>query len=159
MSNPKQIGLGGGCHWCTEAVFQHVPGVIKVRQGYIASVDENTSLSEAVLVTYNSSQVSLKDLIDIHLATHSSTKEHSMRDRYRSAIYYLDEITRIEAQEILNTLTLKYDKTFITQVLEYYKFKESRESIRNYYKKNPEAPFCQRYITPKLDIVSKKLLI
>ena len=159
MSNPKQIGLGGGCHWCTEAVFQHVPGVIKVRQGYIASVDENTSLSEAVLVTYNSSQVSLKDLIDIHLATHSSSKEHSMRDRYRSAIYYLDEDTRIEAQEILDTLTLKYDKTFITQVLKYYKFKESRESIRNYYKKNTEAPFCQRYITPKLDIVSKKLLI
>jgi len=55
----KKIGFGGGCHWCTEAVFQHVEGVEKVEQGWIASVAPHDRLSEAVIVHFNTTKVKL----------------------------------------------------------------------------------------------------
>ena len=146
----RTIGFGGGCHWCTEAVFQHVKGVTKVEQGYIASTGTNAPFSEGVIVHYNTTIVSLEILIEIHLDSHASTTNHSMRDRYRSAIYYMDLKTKDIAQIALEKLQQENDKNYITKVLSFQSFKASRESIRDYYKKNPNAPFCTRYILPKL---------
>ena len=61
-----QIGFGGGCHWCTEAVFASLKGVDRVEQGWIASYGDAESFSEAVIVTFNEEQIPLKDLIQIH---------------------------------------------------------------------------------------------
>jgi len=82
-----KVAFGGGCYWCTEAVFQSLIGVEKVAQGFISSEGKNDSFSEAVIVYFNE-KITLKTLIEIHLHTHKSTKEHSMRTKYRSAIYY-----------------------------------------------------------------------
>ena len=60
-----KIALGGGCHWCTEAVFQSLIGVHKVEQGFVASTDENTSFSEAVIVHFSPEAISLQTLIEI----------------------------------------------------------------------------------------------
>lgn len=87
MSEIQKIGFGGGCHWCTEAVFQNLKGVNHVAQGWIASDENNTAFSEAVVVEFNPPKINLKTLIEIHLATHKSTSNHSMRKKYRSAIY------------------------------------------------------------------------
>ncbi|SDX82583.1 peptide-methionine (S)-S-oxide reductase [Flavobacterium degerlachei] len=78
----SKIALGGGCHWCTEAVFQSLLGVVKVEQGYVASIGDNSSFSEGVIVYFNSEEISLKTLIEIHLHTHKSTSNHSMRSKY-----------------------------------------------------------------------------
>ena len=67
-----KIALGGGCHWCTEAVFQSLKGVEKVNQGYVASTGENNWFSEAVIVHFNDEIITLKTLIEIHLHTHKS---------------------------------------------------------------------------------------
>ena len=83
----KKIALGGGCHWCTEAVFQSLKGVVSVEQGYIASLVKHSAFSEGVIVHFNANIISLKTLIEIHLYTHKSTSNHSMREKYRSAIY------------------------------------------------------------------------
>ena len=64
----KKIGFGGGCHWCTEAVFQSVEGVENVEQGYIASEGDASEFSEAVIVHYHSKKAFLERLIKIHLA-------------------------------------------------------------------------------------------
>lgn len=153
MKTILKIGLGGGCHWCTEAVFQAVPGVLKVEQGYISSKIPYDSMSEAVIAHFKD-VVDLKKLIDIHLETHASTRQHSRRDDYRSAVYFFDVETEKKVKSIISTLSRKRNKNYITAVLPFVAFKPSRESIQNYYKTRPDAPFCKRYIEPKLKLVS-----
>jgi len=152
----NKIALGGGCHWCTEAVFQSLKGVEKVEQGYVASTGENDWFSEGVIVHFNQEIISLKTLIEIHLYTHKSESAHSMRNKYRSAIYTFSEVQFDESNTILNKLKIHLDKKFITKVYPFFEFKESREEIQNYYIKNPEKPFCVRFINPKLELLLAK---
>ena len=153
MEEMQKIGLGGGCHWCTEAVFQAVEGVVKVEQGYISSTAPAEEFSEAVVVRYLPKRVNLKRLLEVHLRTHNSTSNHSFRKKYRSAIYFFSSEDEMAAKEILKELQKEFEEKLITQVLPFVEFKASRESIRDYYKKNPDAPFCKRYIEPKLDVL------
>lgn len=150
MAEIQKIGLGGGCHWCTEAVFQAVEGVVRVEQGYIASEGEAATFSEAVIVHYFPKKVNLEKLIDIHLHTHSATSNHIFRRKYRSAVYYFDPGEEKIIKELIKILQQEFSEELITQTLPFRSFKASRESLQNYYQKNPEAPFCKRYIEPKL---------
>lgn len=153
MKSISKIGFGGGCHWCTEAVFQSLNGVENVQQGWIASNGDNSSFSEAVIVEYNATIIPIEVLIEIHLHTHKSTSSHSMRKKYRSAIYVFDENQEIKIFEVLKTLQHKFKNKLVTQVLVFSEFKPSREEILNYYYKNPEKPFCKTFINPKLKIL------
>ena len=155
----KKIGLGGGCHWCTEAVFQQVEGVSKVEQGYIASEAPADTLSEAVIVHYLPKKVNLGRLLEIHLQTHNSTSDHSFRKKYRSAVYFFSAEEEKEIESLLVKLQKKFERKLVTQVLAFRRFEASRESIQNYYKRNPEAPFCKRYIEPKLKLIKELDLI
>lgn len=145
-----RIGMGGGCHWCTEAVFNNLSGVFQVEQGYIASSGAHNTFSEAVIVHYDPEVIDLELLLKIHLRTHAATSAHSMRTKYRSAVYYFDEKTKYELQSLLMKERLLFETALITQLLPFKAFKASRIQIQEYYKKNPEAPFCKRYIEPKL---------
>lgn len=153
MGDLHKIGLGGGCHWCTEAVFQTLKGVEKVEQGYISSLGEAADFSEAVVVHFDPEVVSLKTLLKVHLHTHNSTSNHSFRKKYRSAVYYFDPENALVAERILKELQEDFEEKIITQVLAFKEFQASRESIQDYYRKNPEAPFCKRYIEPKLEFL------
>lgn len=155
VNNNVQLGFGGGCHWCTEAVFKAVKGVVAVKQGWIASTLPNNEFSEAVLVTFNSDVVSMADLIRIHLYTHSSTSEHSMRKKYRSAIYYFDLVQKKGIENYLEGFQSEFDAPVITKVLPFESFKISDETYQNYYEKNPEKPFCKLYIDPKLKRINE----
>ena len=149
---PK-IALGGGCHWCTEAVFQSLKGVGKVEQGYVASTGENSSFSEAVVIHFNVEEISLRTLIEIHLHTHKSTSAHSMRDKYRSAVYTFSKKQSNQTEEILKLLQTGFDKKLITKVYPFSAFKSSREQLLNYYYSNPNKPFCETFINPKLQLL------
>ncbi|MCM4156837.1 peptide-methionine (S)-S-oxide reductase [Gramella sp. AN32] len=153
----KKIGLGGGCHWCTEAVFQSLKGVFKVQQGYI-NASENLDFSEAILLEFDPSEISLLDLINVHLKTHESFSDHSMRVKYRSAIYVFSSYQKMEVQNILDKIQLAYEKRIITQVYQFHEFKESRAEIQNYYLQDPAKPFCRRYIAPKLKLLKKEFV-
>lgn len=152
----KKIGFGGGCHWCTEAVFASLKGVKEAAQGWIASSFPNDAFSEAVVVSYDDEMISLADLIDIHLHTHSSASLHSMRDKYRSAIYYFDDEDIGKTSEIIESLQSNFQATIITQVLPYVCFKASLPQHLNYYYSNPEKPFCTLYINPKIQVLKEK---
>ena len=156
MKLTTKIALGGGCHWCTEAVFQALKGVENVEQGYVASTNENSSFSEAVIVHFNEEDISLKTLIEIHLHTHKSMSTHSMRTKYRSAIYTFSNEQKIESEIILNTFQTEFKNQLVTKVYPFSEFKASREAIQNYYQKNPEKPFCKRFINPKLKLLLEK---
>lgn len=153
MREYQKIALGGGCHWCTEAIFQQLLGVNRVEQGYVSSVDINSSLSEAIIVHFDPELISLSKLIEIHLYTHKSTSNHSFRKKYRSAVYYFNEIQKNKAEEILKILQLDFTLPLITQILKLNQFEPSREEIQNYYAQDPNKPFCKIYIEPKLKIL------
>ncbi|MGC1204202.1 MAG: peptide-methionine (S)-S-oxide reductase [Flavobacteriaceae bacterium] len=103
MKKLTKIAFGGGCHWCTEAVFQSLLGVSKVEQGFVASTGQHNSFSEAVIVHFNVAKISLTTLIEIHLNTHKSTSNHSMRTKYRSAVYTFFEEQKHDAERFVES--------------------------------------------------------
>lgn len=151
-----KVGLGGSCHWCTEAIFQSLVGVVKVEQGFIAPKDDNDAFSEAIIVYYNPKEIELKDLIEIHLYTHKSTSEHSMRDKYRSAVYGFDNKTMLASNTLLNLLQEDFDQQLITKTVRFGAFKFSDNRFHDYYYSNPKKPFCETYIAAKLQVLLNK---
>lgn len=149
----QKIGLGGGCHWCTEAVFQSLHGVSAVQQGWISSDSPYNELSEGVAVSFNDEIISLHTLIAVHLHTHSCTSIHSMRSKYRSAVYTFSAGQISEAAAAINILQRDFDLPIITMILPFRHFKLNNQSFLNYYYKNPKKPFCQTYINPKLKLL------
>jgi len=156
MDKISKIAFGGGCHWCTEAVFQSVKGVNLVEQGFVASSKEYSSFSEAVIVHFDPNLISLRVLIEIHLHTHKSASDHSMRSKYRSGIYSFSESQREVAEQILVSLKFELEEELITKVYPFRSFRPSESQFKNYYLKNPRKPFCQKYIHPKLNILLRK---
>jgi peptide-methionine (S)-S-oxide reductase len=150
---PSKIGLGGGCHWCTEGVFASLIGVTKVAQGWIASDGKQSNFSEAVEVDFDPVTISLADLIEIHLYTHASRSNHSMRGKYRSAIYVYDDIQFVQAVAILNLLEAEFTEAIVTQVYAFKTFKQNKIELQNYFYSAPQRPFCQTYIQPKLKLL------
>lgn len=110
MNSTTKVALGGGCHWCTEAVFQSLKGVKKVEQGYACSINENSWFSEAIIVHFNEAEIDLSVLIEIHLHTHKSTSNHSMRYKYRSAVYVFTKAQEAQSILILKKLQDVFDK-------------------------------------------------
>jgi peptide-methionine (S)-S-oxide reductase len=155
----RKAGFGGGCHWCTEAVFSSLKGVIEVGQGWIASDGDNAGFSEGVVVEYNPDIIPFEVLIAIHLYTHSSTASHSMRGKYRSAIYTFHEADTAQAKAAITALQNEFDRPIITQVLPFADFKLNKEEQLNYYYTNPSRPFCENYINPKLQLLREKFSV
>jgi Peptide methionine sulfoxide reductase len=83
----KKIGFGGGCHWCTEGIFQMLAGVTRVEQRFIRSDPPSDTWAEGVIVHFHPSVISLSTLIEVHLRTHRATAPYIARSKYRSAIY------------------------------------------------------------------------
>jgi len=156
MKSLSKIAFGGGCHWCTEAVFQSLKGVHLVEQGFVASDGTNDSFSEAVIVHFDKDEIALKKLIAIHLYTHGSTSSHSMRSKYRSAIYYFKTEDQVASTLVLKELQVDFDKNLITGVFPFKAFKASNKMFHEYYLKDKEKPFCKTYIEPKLKLLLDK---
>ena len=151
----QKIGFGGGCHWCTEAYFQSLKGVDKVEQGWISGNFPNDAFSEAVIVHYNPNEIPLNILIAIHLHTHAATKKHSLRGKYRSAVYLFNqEINEIETS--IAAHQSDFEQPIITQAILFKSFRLNNETQHNYYIKNKEGVFCERYISPKLKMIEIK---
>ena len=151
----QTIGFGGGCHWCTEAIFQSLKGVLKVQQGWIASDGEAAEFSEAVVMDFDHEIISIATLVAVHLHTHSSTSDHSMRNKYRSAVYAVSDVQAVELQGVIERMQPQFEQPIITKVHALRKFKINKEEFQNYYNNDPEKPFCRTYISPKLRLIMK----
>ena len=150
MPDTPQIAFGGGCHWCTEAVFQVVPGVLDVRQGWCSGLDAPARFSEGVVVEYDARAVSLPQLVAVHLHTHACTSDHALRRKYRSAVYGFSESDIDVARAAIAELQSEFERPIVTEVVRMGGFRQNQDRYLDYYRKNPEAPFCERYIGPKL---------
>jgi len=155
MGNLEKIGFGGSCHWCTEAVFQSIRGVVGVEQGWISPAGLD-NFSEAVLVHFDPGSIDLSVLVAIHLHSHSSTSSHSMRQKYRSAVYVFSERQGDKVMNAIMSLKHEFDGELITQIVGFGSFKLNSEELLDYYATDPDRPFCKNYIEPKLKLLLER---
>lgn len=150
-----RIGFGGGCHWCTEGVFQALRGVVQVDQGFIQSEAPSDAWAEGVIVIFDPTVIGLDTLAEVHLRTHSASGTYSPGGRYRSAIYVFTADERREAERAVDQFAATSGEAARTMVLPFIGFKPSDERYQNYYRTDPDRPFCRRYIDPKLDYIRR----
>lgn len=167
----EQIVLGGGCFWCTEAVFDLVEGVIRATPGYAGGwtddpgYDEvcrgNTGHAEVVSVEYDPERVSLEELLDIFFASHDPTTLNrqgaDVGTRYRSIILYTSEEQKAEVVAFLEKLNGEYNMPVVTEVDALERFYPAEEHHQRYYEKNPGQGYCRAVVAPKVDKIRKKL--
>lgn len=157
--------FGGGCFWCTEALFQQVRGVKSVASGYSGGHTKNpayrevcngtTGHAEVVQIEFDSDEVSFADLVEIHLTTHNpTTPDRQGADRgtqYRSIILTHDDEQDETARSVIETLSPEFEHSIVTEVAPYEQFYKAEEKHQNYYRANPEGRYCQMVISPKLN--------
>lgn len=125
-------------------------GVTSVAQGFISAPPPDDSFSEAVLLQFDTDIVDVVTLLQVHLHTHASTAQHSMRGKYRSAVYTFNDKQRASCESALSLLQRDFARPLITRVLSFAEFRASDKKYHNYYFSNPDKPFCKTWIDPKL---------
>lgn len=166
MSKNLQIAtVGGGCFWCTEAVFEEVKGVEKVISGYSGGTVPGkptyreicsglTGHAEVVQVTFDANVISYQDILIIFMTTHDPTTLNQQgADRgtqYRSVIFYHNETQKNTATLVLNELTAYYKNPIVTEITEVQTFFEAEKEHQDFYKNNPDYGYCTFVIDPKL---------
>lgn len=173
MENKERTEIavfGGGCFWCTEAVFGELKGVISVMPGYAGGRKENptyeevcggtTGHAEVIKIVYEPAQISFADLLTVFFATHDPTTRNRQGNdvgtQYRSIILYANEKQRKEAEEFIEKLNQADEKPIITELKPLENFYEAEEYHREYYFKNREQPYCQVVINPKLEKLKER---
>ncbi len=151
----ETIGFGGGCHWCTEGVFQALRGVIQVDQGFIQSEAPSDTWAEGVIVTFDPAIIGLATLTEVHVRTHSANGTYSPEGRYRSAIYIFEADQRRAVARTIARFAQEMNEATRTLVLPFTGFKPSDARYHDYYRTDPNRPFCRRYIDPKLDYIRR----
>lgn len=165
MMKTKTMTVGGGCFWCTEAVFNRVKGVEKVVSGYAGGTVPGyptyrevcsglTGHAEVVQVTYNDSIISYAELLLIFMTTHDPTTLNrqgaDVGTQYRSVIYYQNGEEKATAQKIINQVQPYFDNQIVTELSELPTFYPAEEQHQNYYENNKEQGYCSFVIAPKL---------
>ena len=157
--------VGGGCFWCTEAVFQEVEGVEQVLSGYSGGTVPGrptyreicsglTGHAEVVQVTFDANIISYEDILVIFMTTHDpTTLNRQGADRgtqYRSVIYYHDEKQKEIAEVVLKELVAYYDDPIVTELSAAPIFYEAEKEHQDFYENNPDYGYCSFVIDPKL---------
>lgn len=166
MSKNIQVAtVGGGCFWCTEAVFQEVKGVENVVSGYSGGKVPGkptyreicsglTGHAEVVQITFDANVISYQDILIIFMTTHDpTTLNRQGADRgtqYRSVIFYHNEDQKIIAELVLNELSTYYDNSIVTELSAAETFYEAEQEHQDFYKNNPDYGYCTFVIDPKL---------
>ena len=157
--------FGGGCFWCTEAVFNEVKGVEKVVSGYMGGTVPGTPTyrevcsgltghAEVIQVSFDTSLVSYKELLIIFLTSHDPTilnrQGGDTRSQYRSVIFYHDAQQKLTAELVVKEMASYYDRPIVTEISPAETFHKAEEVHQNYYNNNRTAGYCSAVITPKL---------
>lgn len=163
MKNKISIAtFGGGCFWCTEAIFQRINGVLKVTPGYSGGEvqnptyeevsSSNTGHAEVIQIEFDPKIVDFEHLLRVHFETHDPTtlnqQGNDIGTQYRSIVFYHNR----EQLKIINNFlkSLNQNMTVVTEVKEFEKLYEAEDYHKNYYNKHKNQPYCQIIINPKL---------
>ena len=152
--------LAGGCFWCVEAIFQRVNGVKELTNGYCNGLTQNPSYeeicggqsnhAEVLKVDYDEQQISYSELLEVFVATHDPTSLNQQGadkgTQYRSAVFYTDDSQKQIATSIFGAI-----KGAVTEITELDIFYPAESYHQNYYNNNPNQPYCQMVILPKIN--------
>lgn len=163
--------FGAGCFWCVEAVFQELNGVILVESGYMGGEVENptykavcsgtTGHAEVARITFDPSIISYPELLEVLWTTHDPTTMNKqgadVGTQYRSAVFYMNERQRTEAEKSKAEVATKiWDKPIVTEITAASTFYKAEDYHQNYYALNEGAGYCQFVISPKILKVREK---
>ncbi|ATZ65188.1 peptide-methionine (S)-S-oxide reductase MsrA [Acinetobacter bereziniae] len=159
----QQALFGGGCFWCTEAVFLQLKGVQKVVSGYAGGHTTNptyeaicngdTNHAEVILIDFDEQQISYQQLLTVFFAIHDPTtlnrQGNDIGTQYRSVIYYFNEIQKAESESFIEQL--KADGlNIVTELSPAPIFHPAEEYHQNFFARNPAQGYCNFAIPPKL---------
>jgi peptide-methionine (S)-S-oxide reductase len=163
--------FGGGCFWCTEAVFQQLKGVHSVVSGYSGGSVKNptydevctgtTGHAEATQITYDPSAISFEELLEVFWKTHDpTTRDRQGNDvgpQYRSAIFYHTDEQKRVAEHYKQKLDAAgvFPGPIVTEIVPFTEFYRAESYHQNYYAQNSTQPYCRAIIGPKLEKMKK----
>lgn len=178
MGNPGNEGyetatLGGGCFWCTEAVFKEVKGVLEVQPGYSGGHIKNpayrevttgrTGHAEVVEITFDPAVVSFGKILEYFFATHDPTTLNrqgaDVGTQYRSAIFYHSPEQKLAAEKLILQLENEraFDRPIVTEVTPFTAFYKAEDYHKDYFERNGGQPYCRLVVAPKVEKIKKIL--
>jgi len=167
MGELQTIVLGGGCFWCTEAVYVNVRGVTDVESGYANGTLDNPSYeqvctgstghNEVVKLTYDPAQISTRQILEIFFVVHDPTtlnrQGNDVGTQYRSGIYYTDDEQKREAEAIVRELgqdSTYGGKAIVTEVQPLRSYFPAEEYHQDFFAKIPTQGYCMAVAAPKV---------
>ena len=165
--NYETATLGGGCFWCTEAVYKEMKGVVKVVPGYSGGHIKNpayrevttgrTGHAEVVQITFDPQVVGFADILEVFFMTHDPTtlnrQGNDVGTQYRSAIFYHKEDQKRTAEKIIALFEKEnvYNDPIVTEVTPFDAFYLAEDYHHNYFARNKNQPYCQLVVAPKVE--------
>ncbi|MGN6554720.1 MAG: peptide-methionine (S)-S-oxide reductase MsrA [Verrucomicrobiota bacterium] len=163
--------FGGGCFWCTEAVFQQIPGVKSITSGYAGGTTENptyeqvctgtTGHAEVIQVEFDPQKVSYEKLISYFWDAHDPTTLNRQGDdvgtQYRSIILYSSEAQKAAAEKSKAEAQKNFSRPIVTKIVPLKRFYRGEGYHQDYYNNNRSKGYCRAVIAPKVEKMEKKL--
>ncbi len=172
MADLQTATFGGGCFWCTEAVFLELRGVNHVESGYAGGHVANptyeqvctktTGHAEVIQISFDPGQISYEDLLEIFFQTHDpTTKDQQGNDvgpQYRSAVFYHDDQQKAAAESFIAQLNESgaFPAPIVTEVTEINNYYPAENYHQDYLANNPGNPYCAMVVRPKVDKFRKQ---
>lgn len=173
MNNTKEtVVFGGGCFWCTEAVFKILRGVVSVLPGYAGGTTDNptyddvssgkTGHAESVKIEYDPKMVKYEDLLTVFFGSHDPTtlnrQGNDVGTQYRSVVFYTTPEQKEKTENFIRNINNSNSSgaPVVTEIKSLVKFYEAENYHKDYFAKNPGNPYCQVVINPKLEKVQEK---
>lgn len=164
--------FGGGCFWCTNAIFKRVRGVIRVETGYSGGTtanpsesqvhEKNTGHAEVIQIQFDPAVIGYKKLVEIFFLTHDPTslnkQDYDVGPQYRSVIFFHNVRQHKEILEVKKYLENKgvFTAPIVTEIVKFEKFYKAASHHQDYYDKNSFEPYCQVIINPKIGKLREK---
>ncbi len=163
--------FGGGCYWCTEAIYQMISGVKSVASGFAGGAKENptydevctgtTGHAEVIQIEYDPAVVSYEKLLDTFWEAHDPTtlnrQGNDVGTQYRSVILYKTEAEKAAAEKSKAAAQKNFKNPIVTQIVPLKKFWQADDYHQNYFRTHRNQPYCQAVIRPKVEKFEKKL--
>jgi peptide-methionine (S)-S-oxide reductase len=162
----QTIVLGGGCFWCTEAVYKEVRGITDVESGYSNGQDERPSYeqvctgrtghNEVVKLTYDPAQISTRQILEIFFVVHDPTtlnrQGNDSGTQYRSGIYYTTPEQKETADDLIRWMGQEkvYGRAIVTEVEALKNYWPAEEYHQDFFEKNPSQGYCMAVAAPKV---------
>ncbi|MBS1169738.1 MAG: msrA [Burkholderiaceae bacterium] len=156
--------LGGGCFWCTEAIYQQLKGVLSVESGYTGGHVPNpdyemictgeTGHAEVVQLTFDPAVISYREILEVFFTNHDPTtlnqQGNDVGTQYRSVIYYHSPEQEATARQVMTEMAHVWDGQIVTEISPATTFYKAEDFHQNYFRDNPYQGYCAFVIAPKL---------